>query len=80
MVRIACGFGKKDKFKQPDLLEIVRNNLINGINNRAYIRKAQGLIMEFYERLKGEESYQVYKIVFGKYQIPQTLYSPFNPE
>jgi hypothetical protein len=70
---VACGFGKKDKFIQPDLLEISINNLQNSINDRAYIRKAQGLIMEFYEKLKGEESYQVYKIIFDKYHINKLL-------
>jgi hypothetical protein len=70
---VACGFGKNDKFIQPDLLEISINNLINNINDRAYIRKVQGLIMEFYEKLKGKESYQVYKIVFDKYHINKLL-------
>jgi hypothetical protein len=69
----ACGFGKKDKFTQPDLLEIAINSLINGYNDRAYIRKAQALIMEFYEKLKGEESYQVYKIIFDKFHINKLL-------
>ena len=70
---VDCGFGKNDKFIQPNLLEISVNNLKNGINDRAYTRKVQGLIMEFYEELKGEESYQVYKIVFDKYHINKLL-------
>jgi hypothetical protein len=70
---VACGFTKKDKFLQPDLLEISINNLKNSINDRAYIRKAQSLIMDFYEKLKGEESYQVYKIIFDKYHINKLL-------
>ncbi|MDR1729102.1 MAG: hypothetical protein LBR52_00350 [Prevotellaceae bacterium] len=70
---IDSGFGKNDKFTQPDLLEISINNLENKINDRAYIRKAQGLIMEFYEKLKGEESYQVYKIIFDKYHINKLI-------
>jgi hypothetical protein len=57
---INSGFGKKDKFIQPDLLELSIEKLQNGINENAYKRKAQGLIMSFYEKLKGEESYQVY--------------------
>jgi hypothetical protein len=68
-----CGFGRNDKFTQPDLLEIAINNLQNGINDRAYTRKAQALIMEFYEKMKGEESYQVYKIIFDKYHINKLL-------
>jgi len=66
---IDCGFGKNDKFIQPNLLEISITNLKNSCNDRAYIRKAQGLIMDFYEKLKGEESYQVYKIIYDKYHI-----------
>ena len=67
----ACGFAKNDKFIQPDLLEISINNLKNGINDRAYKRKTQELIMEFYEKLKkgSEVSFQVYQIVFDKYKI-----------
>ncbi len=66
---IDSGFGKNDKFIQPDLLEVSINNLNSNINDRAYIRKAQGLIMDFYEKLSGEESYQVYKVIFDKYHI-----------
>ncbi|GHT19754.1 hypothetical protein AGMMS4957_04750 [Bacteroidia bacterium] len=58
---IDSGFGKNAKFTQPDLLAIAINNLQNGINDRAYIRKSQSLIMDFYDKLKGDESYQVYK-------------------
>ncbi|GAB6012451.1 radical SAM protein [Viscerimonas tarda] len=70
---VGCGFGKNDKFTQPDLLELSIDNLQKGINDRAYIRKAQSLIMEFYEKLKGDESYQVYKIIFDKYHINKLL-------
>ena len=70
---VDCGFGKKDKFTQPDLLELSIENLKKGINDRAYIRKAQGLMMDFYGKLKGEVSYQVYKILFDKYHINKIL-------
>ncbi|OAV66757.1 hypothetical protein Barb4_02761 [Bacteroidales bacterium Barb4] len=72
---VACGFGKEDKFTQPDLLEIAIGNLEKGYNDRAYTRKAQGLIMDFYNKLKvgSEESYQVYKVIFDKYHINKLL-------
>jgi hypothetical protein len=72
---INSGFGKKDKFLQPDLLEISINNLRNGINDRAYIRKAQGLIMDFYGKLKNgsDEAVQVYDVVFKKYHLNKLL-------
>ena len=65
---IDSGFERGAKFTQPNLLEIAIRNLRNNVNDRAYIRKAHSLIMAFYDRLKGEESYQVYKIL-SKYHI-----------
>jgi len=69
---IDCGFERGAKFVQPDLLAIAIRNLKNNVNDRAYIRKAQSMIMDFYNRLKGEESYQVYKII-SKYHISKLL-------
>jgi hypothetical protein len=68
---VASGFGKGAKFTQPDLLAISIRNLKDGINDRAYIRKSQGLIYEFYQetkKLNNDESYEVYKIL-NKYHI-----------
>ena len=69
---IDCGFERGAKFIQPDLLAIAIRNLRDNVNDRAYIRKAHSLIMAFYDRLKGEESYQVYKIL-SKYHIIKLL-------
>jgi hypothetical protein len=60
---VDSGFGRDSKFTQPDLLAIAIKNLQNGINDRAYIRKSQSLMMDFYNKLKGEESYTVYKVL-----------------
>lgn len=60
---IDCGFGKGATYTTPNYLEIAIRNLKSGLNDRAYIRKSQSLIMEFYENLKGEESYEVYRII-----------------
>ena len=63
---VASGFGKGAKFVQPNMLEISIRNLQNGLNDRAYIRKSQALIAEFYQKLKpmkGDESYEVYKVM-----------------
>ena len=68
---VASGFGKGAKFVQPDMLEISIRNLQNGVNDRAYIRKSQTLIAEFYQKLKpmkGDESYEVYKVM-ARYHI-----------
>lgn len=68
---VDSGFGKGAKFVQPDMLAIAIRNLKNGLNDRAYIRKAQSLIMEFYHKLENhnkEKSYEVYKIL-SKYHI-----------
>lgn len=69
---IDSGFERNAKFTQPDLLAISIRNLKNNLNDRAYIRKSHSLIMDFYDRLKGEESYQVYKII-SKYHISKLL-------
>lgn len=68
---IDCGFGKGSKFIQPDELEISIRNLKNGTNDRAYIRKTQQLIMDFYQRLKNgsNDTLTVYKIIFEQYHI-----------
>lgn len=68
---VASGFGKGAKFVQPDMLKISIRNLQNGVNDRAYIRKSQALIAEFYQKLKpmkGDESYEVYKVM-ARYHI-----------
>ncbi len=65
---VASGFGKDSTFVQPDLLAISIRNLKKGVNDRAYIRKSQTLINEFYQKLKklkGDESYLVYKVMIN---------------
>lgn len=47
----ACGFERGAKFAQPNMLEISVRNLRDGWNDRAYIRKTQSLMSEFYESL-----------------------------
>ena len=58
-----CGFGKEAKYTQPNTLAIAIHNLESGYNDRAFIRKCHSLINEFYDKLKGEESFAVYKIL-----------------
>ena len=71
----ACGFERGAKFSQPNLLEIAVRNLRDGWNDRAYIRKTQSLISEFYETLTNkEESYELYKIL-DKYHIKKLITS-----
>ena len=68
---VASGVWKGAKIVQPDMLEISIRNLQNGVNDRAYIRKSQALIAEFYQKLKpmkGDESYEVYKVM-ARYHI-----------
>lgn len=69
---IDCGFAKGEKFFQPNLLEIAIRNLKNGVNDRAYIRKSWRLIDDFYNALKGEDSYAVY-CIREKYHIEKFL-------
>lgn len=72
---VASGFGKGSKYSQPDMLAISVRNLINGVNDRAYIRKTQELIVGFYQKikpLKGDDSYELYKIM-NRYHINKLL-------
>ena len=71
----ACGFERGAKFAQPNMLEISVRNLRDGWNDRAYIRKTQSLMSEFYESLSNkEESFEVYKIL-EKYHIKKLITS-----
>lgn len=72
---VECGFEKGAKFIQPNLLELAITHLCANpvINERANIRKAQSLIMNFYYKLKDEESYKAYQIIFEKYRINKLL-------
>ena len=71
----ACGFERGAKFAQPNLLEISVRNLRDGWNDRAYIRKTQSLMSEFYESLSNkDESFEVYKIL-EKYHVKKLITS-----
>lgn len=71
----SCGFERGAKFSQPNLLDIAIRNLRDGWNDRAYIRKSQSLMSEFYESLSNkEESYAIYCIL-EKYHIKKLLTS-----
>lgn len=65
---VCSGFGKGSTFTQPNMLDVSIRNLKEGRNDRAYIRKSQELIMSFYSKLKGEASFQVYRII-DRYHI-----------
>lgn len=72
---IHCGFGKGDKYIQPDPMELSARNLKNNVNDKAYIRKLQSEIMTFYTKLTNkEDSYNVYKTI-DKYHIKHKLTS-----
>lgn len=59
----SCGFAKHDKLVASNPLEIAIKNLKDGWNDRAYIKKSHSLIMEFYSKLKGVDSEDVYAIL-----------------
>lgn len=72
---IDCGFGKGAKYTQPDPMALSARNLRNNINDKAYIRRLQSVIMDFYANLSDkEDSYKVYKII-EKYHIKHRLTS-----
>ena len=59
----SCGFAKHDTLVAPNPLEFAIKNLKDGWNDRAYIKKSHSLIMEFYSKLKGMDSENVYAIL-----------------
>ena len=59
----SCGFAKHDTLVAPNPLEFAIKNLKDGWNDRAYIKKSHSLIMEFYSKLKGVDSQNVYAIL-----------------
>lgn len=61
---IESGFGVSETFTPPDMLTISMRNLKKGLNDRAYIRKSQSLLMAFYKSIKNaEKSFEVYSIL-----------------
>lgn len=59
---IECGFGAGATYVEPDKLGLSIKNLIAGVNDRAYIRKAQRLLLEYLDTIKNKEkSYDIYK-------------------
>lgn len=71
---VESGFGKGAKFIPPNQYEIATRNLRNGINDRAYIRKSWSLITDLYEKLNGDDSFELYKIR-DKYHIVELITS-----
>lgn len=63
-----CGFRRNDKLTAPNPLIIAIRNLKNSYNDRAYLKKSHSLILEFYGKLKGEDSAKVYSVL-KKYHI-----------
>ena len=71
----ACGFERGAKYIQQREMDIAARNLQAGVNDRAYIRKLQSLIVKFYENITNvDESYELYKII-DKYHIKKLLTS-----
>lgn len=59
---VECGFGAGAMYVEPDKLALSINNLKEGVNDRAYTRKAQSLLMEYLDSVKEKEkSYSIYK-------------------
>lgn len=60
---IECGFGKGDKYIQPNIFDKAFENLTEGINDRAYKRKCFREVQKLYGKLKGksEDAFIVYR-------------------
>lgn len=60
---IDCGFGKGDKFIQPNTFDKAFENLAEGVNDRAYRRRCFKEIVSLYEKLKGksDDAFTLYR-------------------
>ncbi len=65
---IECGFGKNAKYTEPNQYAISINNLINGINDTAYIKKTFNLNIELLNKLKGEQKQEIYNLL-SEYEL-----------
>lgn len=60
---IDCGFGAGATYIEPDMLSIAIRNLRDGLNDRAYVRKAQSLLYDYWDHIKDKDkSYEVYSL------------------
>lgn len=67
------GFDKRQKFYEPNQLEIAVRNLKKNINDKAYINKTVTIFNNILERLKGEQKQEIYNLLFDNNLIkPQT--------
>lgn len=63
---VDCGFGKGATYIVPDQLEIAVRNLQEGINDRAYMRKTQALLLKYYRSVeKKPEGKDVFEALYN---------------
>lgn len=60
---IECGFGKNAKYTEPNQYSISINNLKDGVNDTAYIKKIFNLNIDLLNRIKGEQKQEVYNLL-----------------
>ncbi len=58
-----CGFIKGAKFIEPNYLDIAVNNLQEGINDKAYIKKSFEQLQYLLNRLKGSKQQEFYSLL-----------------
>lgn len=59
---VECGFGAGATYVEPDKLALSIKKLKEGVNDRAYTRKAQSLLLDYLDSVKEKEkSYSIYK-------------------
>lgn len=67
------GFDKKQKYYEPNQLEIVVRNLEDNFNDKAFINKSVSIFNELLEILKGNQKQEIYSLLADKNLLkPQT--------
>jgi hypothetical protein len=60
---IEAGFTRNSTYTEPNQLEIINQNLKNGINDRGYVKKFHNLILDLQKRARGISSEEVNSII-----------------
>lgn len=86
---VDCGFGKGATYVTPDMLDLSVKNLDEGKNDRAYIRKTQSLLMEYYKKVENKPegpivfkslyNHHVYKLITSTKEELLAAYEEIEP-
>ena len=63
------GFDKKNKYYEPNQLEIIVKNLEGNFNNKAFVNKSIFIFNALLEKLKGKQKQEIYNLLSDKHLL-----------